>query len=210
MGAEPVAGRDVWQQEQGAFAQSVQAHVPGGDALVVGLVELAAAGPVNIGLVLLARSIGAGDAGAGLLLTAFTVGATVAFLVTLARPVGRRAGPVLVLAVCAQAVVLGALGVLGTLPALLGGYGVLGLLTALSGVVLTSLIQRRTPAPVRGRVMSIMSLVVFGAPLLGNALIGVSIDLFGITTTMALHALSALVAVCVYASSPVLRGARLD
>ncbi|MFJ6671320.1 MFS transporter [Actinosynnema sp. NPDC091369] len=178
--------------------------------LVVGLVELAAAGPVNIGLVLLAHSIGAGDPGAGLLLTAFTVGATVAFLVTLARPVGRRAGPALVLGVCAQAVVLGALGVLDTLPALLGGYGVLGSVTALSGVVLTSLIQRRTPAPVRGRVMSIMSLVVFGAPLLGNAFIGVSIDLFGITTTMALHALSALVAVCVYASSPVLRGARLD
>lgn len=190
-------------------------HVAGDPALrtlvlVVGLVELAAAGPVNIGLVLLAHSIGAGAPGAGLLLTAFTVGATVAFLFTLARPVGRHAGPLLVLAVCAQALALGALGVLGTLPALLGGYGVLGLLTALSGVVLTSLIQRRTPAPVRGRVMSIMSLVVFGAPLLGNALIGVSIDLFGITTTMALHALSALVAVCVYASSPVLRGARLD
>ncbi|MCE6996506.1 MFS transporter [Saccharothrix sp. S26] len=190
-------------------------HVAGDPALrtlvlVVGLVELAAAGPVNIGLVLLAHSIGAGDTGAGLLLTAFTVGATLAFLLTLVRPVGRRASTVLVLGVCGQAVVLGALGVLDTLPALLGGYGVLGLLTALSGVVLTSLIQRRTPTPVRGRVMSIMSLVVFGAPLLGNAVIGASIDLFGLTTTMALHALSALVAVGVYASSPVLRGARLD
>lgn len=190
-------------------------HVAGDPALrtlvaVIGLVELAAAGPVNIGLVLLAHSIGAGNTGAGLLLTAFTVGATLAFVFTLVHPVGRRAGPVLVLVVCAQAVVLAALGVLGTLPALLGGYGVLGLLTALSGVVLTSLIQRRTPAPVRGRVMSIMSLVVFGAPLLGNAAIGAAIDLFGLTTTMALHGLSAVVAVCVYASSPVLRGARLD
>lgn len=190
-------------------------HVAGDPALrtlvlVVGLVELAAAGPVNIGLVLLAHSVGAGNTGAGLLLTAFTVGATLAFLLTLVRPVGRRAGRVLVLCGCAQAVVLGALGVLGTLPALLGGYGVLGLVTALSGVVLTSFIQRRTPAPVRGRVMSIMSLVVFGAPLLGNAVIGAAIDLFGLTTTMALHGSSALVAVCVYASSPVLRGARLD
>jgi hypothetical protein len=190
-------------------------HVAGDPALrtlvlVVGLVELAAAGPVNIGLVLLAHSIGAGNTGAGLLLTAFTVGATLAFLLTLVHPVGRRAGRVLVLCVCGQAVVLGALGLPATLPALLGGYGLLGLLTALSGVVLTSSIQRRTPAPVRGRVMSIMSLVVFGAPLLGNAVIGASIDLFGLTTTMVLHGSSALVAVCVYASSPVLRGARLD
>ncbi|WP_306747901.1 MFS transporter [Saccharothrix yanglingensis] len=190
-------------------------HVAGdralrGLVLVVGLLELSAAGPVNIGLVLLAHSTGAGDVGAGLLLTAFTLGAALAFVLTLVRPVGRRAGPVLVLGACAQAVVLSSLGVLGALPALLAGYGVLGLAGALCGVVLVSLVQRRTPAPVRGRVMSIMSLVVFGAPLLGNAVIGISVDALGLTTTMVLHGLSAVAAVCVYASSPALRGARLD
>ncbi|GAA0247086.1 MFS transporter [Saccharothrix mutabilis subsp. mutabilis] len=178
--------------------------------VVVGLLELAAAGPVNIGLVLVAHSAGAGDAGAGLLLTAFTLGATASFVLTLVRPVGRRASAALVVGGCVQALVLGCLGVLGTLPALLAGYGVLGFVTALSGVVLTSMIQRRTPAPVRGRVMSIMSLVVFGAPLLGNALIGVAIDLLGLTATMALHGLGAVAAVCVFASAPALRGARLD
>lgn len=178
--------------------------------LVVGLVELAAAGPVNLGLVLLADAIGAGAPGAGLLLTAFTAGATLAFLASLAWPVGRRAGAVLVVGVGAQAGVLACLGLVGSLTGALVGYGLLGFVTAQTGVVLTSLIQRRTPAGVRGRVMSIMSLVVFGAPLLGNVGIGVAVDLFGLTTTMVLHGLPAVAAVCAYASSPVLRGARLD
>ncbi|MFD7654300.1 MFS transporter [Actinosynnema sp. NPDC059797] len=178
--------------------------------LVVGLVELAAAGPVNLGLVLLADAIGAGTPGAGLLLTAFTAGATLAFLVSLAWPVGRRAGAVLVVGVGAQAGVLACLGLVGSLTGALVGYGLLGFVTAQTGVVLTSLIQRRTPAGVRGRVMSIMSLVVFGAPLLGNVGIGVAVDLFGLTTTMVLHGLPAVAAVCAYASSPALRGARLD
>ncbi|GAA1298441.1 MFS transporter [Saccharothrix xinjiangensis] len=178
--------------------------------LVVGLVELAAAGPVNIGLVLLADAIGAGVPGAGLMLTAFTAGATLAFVASLVWPVGRRAGAVLVAGVGAQAGVLACLGLVGSLTGALVGYGLLGLVTAQTGVVLTSLIQRRTPAGVRGRVMSIMSLVVFGAPLLGNVGIGVAVDLFGLTTTMVLHGLVAVAAVCAYASSPILRGARLD
>ncbi|QFZ21613.1 MFS transporter [Saccharothrix syringae] len=211
--AAPARGRDTTPFTR-RVAEGLR-HVAGDPGLrllvvVVGLVELAAAGPVNIGLVLLADGIGAGTTGAGLLLSAFTAGATLAFVASLVRPVGRRAGAALLVGVGAQAAVLACLGLVGSLTGALVGYGLLGLVTAQTGVVLTSLVQRRTPAAVRGRVMSILSLVVFGAPLLGNAGIGAAVDLLGLTTTMVLHGLLAVAAVCAYASSPVLRGARLD
>ncbi|OLF07037.1 hypothetical protein BLA60_29330 [Actinophytocola xinjiangensis] len=178
--------------------------------LVVGLAELASAGPVNIGLVLVADEIGAGLSGAGLLLTAFTVGATVAFGWGLVRPVGRRAGPVALVSLVAQAVVLVALGQVQATVAALACYGLLGLLSAQLGVVLVSQIQRGAETAVRGRVMSIMSLVVFAAPPLGNAVIGGAIEWFGLTTTMVAHGALALVAAAVYGSARALREARLD
>jgi len=178
--------------------------------LVVGLAELASAGPVNIGLVLVADGIGAGLSGAGLLLTAFTVGATAAFVWGLVRPVGRRAGPVAMVSLVAQAAVLVTLGHVHTTIAAVGCYGLLGLISAQLGVVLVSQIQRGAETAVRGRVMSIMSLVVFAAPPLGNAAIGGAIQWLGLTTTMVLHGALALVAAAVYGSVRTLREARLD
>ncbi len=178
--------------------------------LVIGLAELACAGPVNIGLVLVADGIGAGMPGAGLLLTAFTVGATAAFGWGLVRPVGRRAGPVAVLSLLVEAAVLVTLGQVTATVAAVGCYALLGLVSAQLGVVLVSQIQRATEHAVRGRVMSIMSLVVFAAPPAGNAVIGGAIQWLGLTTTMVLHGALALAAAAVYFSARALREARLD
>jgi hypothetical protein len=178
--------------------------------LVIGLAELACAGPVNIGLVLVADGIGAGMPGAGLLLTAFTVGATAAFGWGLVRPVGRRAGPVAVLSLLVEAAVLVTLGQVTATLAAVGCYALLGLVSAQLGVVLVSQIQRATEHAVRGRVMSIMSLVVFAAPPAGNAVIGGAIQWLGLTTTMVLHGALALAAAAVYFSARALREARLD
>ena len=178
--------------------------------LVIGLAELASAGPVNIGLVLVADGIGAGLTGAGLLLTAFTVGATAAFVWGLIRPVGRRAGPVAVVSLLVLAAILATLGNVHATAAVIACYGLLGLVSAQLGVVLVSQIQRATETAVRGRVMSIMSLVVFAAPPLGNALIGSAIQWLGLTTTMLLHGGLALAAAVVYGSARALREARLD
>lgn len=178
--------------------------------LVIGLAELACAGPVNIGLVLVADGIGAGVTGAGLLLAAFTVGATAAFGWGLVRPVGRRAGPVAAVSLVVEAAVLIGLGHVHATAAVVVGYGLLGLVSAQLGVVLVSQIQRATETAVRGRVMSIMSLVVFAAPPLGNAVIGGAIQWLGLTTTMVLHGALALGAAAVYCSARPLREARLD
>lgn len=178
--------------------------------LVVGLAELSSAGPVNIGLVLVADGIGAGVTGAGLLLTAFTVGATAAFAWGLVRPVGRRAGPVAIVSLVAQAAVLVTLGHVHATVAAVACYGLLGLISAQLGVVLVSQIQRGAETAVRGRVMSIMSLVIFAAPPLGNAAIGGAIQWLGLTATMVLHGTLALAAATVYGSARALREARLD
>jgi MFS family permease len=177
---------------------------------VVGLVELAAAGPVNVGLILFANGIGAGTPGAGLLLTGFTLGATGTFLVNLVTPVGRLAGPAAIAGMAAQAAVLAGLGVVGPLWLALVGYAVLGAAGALISLVLVSMIQRRAPADVRGRVMSIMSLLVFASVPVGNASIGAMIEWLGVTATMAIQGGIAVAGLLTFAATPGLRAARLD
>lgn len=178
--------------------------------VVTGLVELSASGPVNIGLILLARNMGLGTPGAGLLLTAFTVGATVAYLAGLAFPVGRVASVICAVAVLVQAVALAGLGTGRSLWQAMGEYAAIGLAGGLSSLVLTSLIQRLTRTELRGRVMSIMSLLAFGSVPVGSATIGAMIEWFGRGTTMVLQGGLALAAVLVLWSAPGLRGARLD
>jgi hypothetical protein len=178
--------------------------------VVVALVELAASGPVNVGLILLANDMRVGAAGAGLLLTGYTVGATAAFLLSLAFPVGRRAAVVGALAIAGQAAALVSVGWSPSLWPAVAEYAVLGALSAQSSLVLTSLIQRRTPQELRGRVMSIMSLLSFGAVPLGSVTIGAMIEWLGRSTTMTIQGGLAAAAVLAFCSAPGLRGARLD
>lgn len=178
--------------------------------VVVALAELASSGPVNVGLLLLANGMGVGAGGAGLLLTGFTIGATAAYLISLVWPVGKRAALVGIAGFALEAVVLAAVGWTDSLwsaVALFAGLGVLGSLTSL---VLTSLIQRRTEAEVRGRVMSILSLLIYGAVPVGSVTIGAMIEWLGRGPTMFVQGCLALAAVLVFCSAPGLRTARLD
>ncbi|MGW0534033.1 MFS transporter [Streptomyces sp. NPDC003032] len=177
---------------------------------VVGLVELAGAGPINVGLVLLADSLDAGTTGAGVLLSAFTVGAAAAFLTSLALPVRRRAAAVLVVCVAGQALLLVLLGQVHSVAAAAAGYGLMGAVTAQASLVLMSLIQRCAATEMRGRVMALMSLLSFAAPLIGNLVMGVAVDSFGFAVTLGLHGVVAAAAIAVFLTSRTLREARLD
>ncbi|MFI8304172.1 MFS transporter [Streptomyces sp. NPDC085927] len=177
---------------------------------VVGLVELAGAGPVNVGLVLLADSLGAGAAGAGVLLSAFTVGAAAAFLTSLALPVRRRVTAVLVACLAGQALVLVLLGHVHAVALAAVGYGLMGAVTAQASLVLMSLIQRSSTREMRGRVMALMSLLSFTAPLAGNVVMGVAVGSFGFAVTLGLHGVVAAASIAVFLNSRTLRGARLD
>ncbi|CAM5268991.1 MFS transporter [Streptomyces narbonensis] len=177
---------------------------------VIGLTEFAGAGPINIGVALMAGRNGSAAAGAGLLLTAFTVGAAAGFLLSLVWPARRRAGRVLVLGTVGQTLCLGALAWAPSMVAALAPYVGLGFVSALVGTVLVSCVQRWAPEAVRGRVVSIQALLIFGAAPLGNLVIGVLVEWAGMTWALLLHALVALIAVVMVAFTPLLREARLD
>ncbi|MFC9699427.1 MFS transporter [Streptomyces sp. NPDC056943] len=177
---------------------------------VIGLTEFAGAGPINIGVALMANRNGSAAAGAGLLLTAFTVGAAAGFLLSLVWPARQRAGRVLVLGTIGQTACLAALAWAPSMVAALAPYAGLGLVSALVGTVLVSCVQRWAPEAVRGRVVSIQALLIFGAAPLGNLVIGVLVEWAGMTWALLLHALVALTAVVMVALTPLLREARLD
>ncbi|MFI9290990.1 MFS transporter [Streptomyces gardneri] len=177
---------------------------------VIGLTEFAGAGPINIGVALMADRNGSAAAGAGLLLTAFTVGAAAGFLLSLVWPARRRAGRVLVLGTVGQTMCLAALAWAPSMAAALAPYAGLGFVSALVGTVLVSCVQRWAPETVRGRVVSIQALLIFGAAPLGNLVIGVLVEWAGMTWALLLHALVALIAVFTVALTPLLREARLD
>ncbi|MEU3692137.1 MFS transporter [Streptomyces narbonensis] len=177
---------------------------------VIGLTEFAGAGPINIGVALMADRNGSAAAGAGLLLTAFTVGAAAGFLLSLVWPARHRAGRVLVLGTIGQTACLAALAWAPSMVAALAPYAGLGLVSALVGTVLVSCVQRWAPEAVRGRVVSIQALLIFGAAPLGNLVIGVLVEWAGMTWALLLHALVALIAVVMVALTPLLREARLD
>jgi len=178
--------------------------------VVIGLIELATSGPVNVGLILVSHSIGAGASGAGLLLTGFTLGATAAFLLSLAFPVGRRAGLHGVLAILGQSAGLVALGWSRPLWLVVVEYAVLGATGAQASLVVTSLLQRRTQRELRGRVMSITALLSYGSVPLGSLTIGAMIEWLGRGTTMALQGSLSVLAAVAFCAAPELRGARLD
>ncbi|MFF2775406.1 MFS transporter [Streptomyces sp. NPDC058052] len=177
---------------------------------VIGLTEFAGAGPINIGVALMASRNGSAAAGAGLLLTAFTVGAAAGFLLSLVWPARRRAGRVLVVGTLGQTLCLVGLAWAPTTVAALAPYAGLGLVSALVGTVLVSCVQRWAPEAVRGRVVSIQALLIFGAAPLGNLVIGVLVEWAGMTWALLLHALVALTAVGTVLLTPLLRQARLD
>ncbi|GAA1944677.1 MFS transporter [Kitasatospora viridis] len=178
--------------------------------LVIGLTELSCAPPVNIGLVLLSSRLGGAAGGAGLLLTAYTVGAVASSLINMAWPPKRRAGLSLILGTLAATACLSGLGFAGSLPVGLGLYAVLGVVTGQFSVVLISMLQRWTDPGMRGRVMSVMSLVVFAAAPLSNLLVGLLIQALGLATAMCAFAVAALAAAAVICAAPPLRTARLD
>ncbi|MFD8015460.1 MFS transporter [Streptomyces sp. NPDC058955] len=177
---------------------------------VIGLTEFAGAGPINIGVALMASRNGSAAAGAGLLLTAFTVGAAAGFLLSLVWPARRRAGLVLVVGTAGQTVCLAGLAWAPSTAAALAPYAGLGLVSALVGTVLVSCVQRWAPEAVRGRVVSIQALLIFGAAPLGNLVIGVLVEWAGMTWALLLHALVALTALGTVLLVPLLREARLD
>ncbi|MEU8631877.1 MFS transporter [Amycolatopsis sp. NPDC048633] len=171
--------------------------------IVTGLLELSGAGPINLGLVLLG-----GTQGAGWLLTAMTLGASLAFVVSVKWPPREKAGR---LATCGLAAQVGCLALLasGSLAVGIAAFFTLGLVAGLTALVLVSLAQRWATPEMRGRVMSILALFTLAATPVGNLLIGVLTETIGVPLTMFAHAAVALVALALLVATPALGRAAL-
>ena len=123
-------------------------------------------------LVLLAQDrLGLGNIGYGLLLTSTAVGSLIGSLVT-AR-MTRRWGEArtYLLSIGLLAAVLAVLGLTTLVPVAAAALAVLGFAVTLGNVIVQSLRQAVTPAPLLGRVVSVYRLIGFGAIPLG-ALLG--------------------------------------
>ncbi|WP_410632284.1 MFS transporter [Amycolatopsis sp. cmx-4-83] len=171
--------------------------------IVTGLLELSGAGPINLGLVLLG-----GNRGAGWLLTAMTLGASLAFVVSVKWPPREKAGRLATFGLAAQAGCLALLAT-GNLAVGIAAFFALGLVAGLTALVLVSLAQRWSTKEMRGRVMSILALFTLAATPVGNLLIGVMVEALGVPLTMFAHAAVALVALALLVATPALGRAAL-
>ncbi|MEU0790639.1 MFS transporter [Amycolatopsis sp. NPDC005961] len=171
--------------------------------IVTGLLELSGAGPINLGLVLLG-----GTRGAGWLLTAMTLGASLAFVVSVKWPPREKAGRLATAGLAAQVVCLALLATTN-LAVGIAAFFALGLVAGLTALVLVSLAQRWSTPEMRGRVMSILALFTLAATPVGNLLIGVLTEAIGVPLTMFAHAAVALVALALLVATPALGRAAL-
>lgn len=155
----------------------------------------------------LARDLGQGAEGLGLLMSATGVGAIVAgLLVASGTGGGRFAGPALPLA----GLVLGAaevlVGVSGSFAFTMLLFGVIGWAMVSYNVRTNTAVQTVVPNELRGRVMSIYTLVLLGLMPVGSLLLGAVADVVGAARAIALGGAAwALVVGAAAAARPVLR-----
>jgi predicted MFS family arabinose efflux permease len=178
--AVPASAESYWTSFRAGLGYVCRHPVIGPLVLVAFLTNAGAVGPLNVGAALLADRRGWGPQGIGFLLTGFGIGAAVGAL-GLARLRFRRAGLVIAgfgavqgLAVIAVALAPG-LFLAGT------AMFVAGVLSGPMAILTTVVQQAETEDAYRGRVTSVLTLVVLGIVPLGLGLMGIAVGLLGVT-----------------------------
>ena len=174
---------------------------------VIGLGEMCFSGPLFAGLVLLADERGWGTAALGWILTAFSVGGAVSALtMAVARHVA-GAGAVLAGSLLATAVVVTALGRIGSPGSAIALGGLLGALSGVAMVLGNALLQKEAEPRYLGRLTSVTTLCTLGLSPLLYPLTGLVAAAWGAATCFAAcGAICALAAAAALTAS--LRGAR--
>ncbi|MFF0753647.1 MFS transporter [Streptomyces sp. NPDC004267] len=148
--------------------------------VVVLLGDLGFAGPLNVGLALLAEQRGWGAAGIGWILAGFGTGASAASLLLTVRGRVPRAGAVLNGVMILGAVSIGALAYVPLLPVAVLVALSIGVLAGLSGVLCGALVQTACDPAYLGRVSAVSSLGSLGIAPLGLPLTGAAIGHWGL------------------------------
>src|SRR6185295_9391375 len=137
--------------------------------------------------------LGTGPWGLGLLRAAPAIGALAMSLVLSRHPVDRHAGPALFAGVFVFGLATLVFGVSTSLSLSLGALVVLGGADLLSVVIRQSLVQIRTPDPMRGRVSAVHSLFTGTSNQLGEFESGVLAALFGAVPAVLIGGVGTLV-----------------
>ncbi|MDB1088627.1 MFS transporter [Streptomyces sp. ACA25] len=173
------------------------------------LVELALAGPLNVGLVLLADERGWGAAGMAWVISAFGLGAAASALLLTARGRLPRAGALVLASIAVAAVALTAVGLLPSVPAAAAAAGTAGLAAGLCGGLALALTQTSADPRYLGRVMSVLALGNIGLAPLTFPMVGAAIGLWGTAPVYLAAGLLGLAAAAVGSASAELRRAEL-
>lgn len=172
-------GAGPWRELTDGLRHLRRHRVLGPLMLVIALSELGFVGPLNIGLVLLARERGWGAGGMGWIVAAFGVGAGAASLLLAVRGHLPRAGLVLCLSVVAGALAIGALAFVPTVTLAAVAGLLVGLLAGLGGGLCGALTQTLTEPAYLGRVTSVATLFTLGIAPLSYPVTGAAVGLWG-------------------------------
>jgi MFS family permease len=142
--------------------------------------------------------LGTGPWGLGLLRAAPACGALAMSIVLTRRPVGRRAGRILVGGVIVFGLATIAFGISTSLPLSLAALAVLGGADLLSVVIRHSLVQMRTPDAMRGRVSAAHSLTTGTSNQLGEFESGLLASLFGPVAAVLIGGIGTIVIAAVW------------
>jgi hypothetical protein len=169
--------------------------------LAIALGDLGFAGPLNVGLTLLADQRGWGASGMGWVLAGFGVGAGTASTVLTLRGRLPHAGQVAGWSLIAGSVAIGALAYVPSVLAAVGIALLIGLLAGLSGVMCGALLQTRSDPAYLGRVTAVSSLASLGFAPLSMPLSAAAIGAWGTGPVFVVSAvvcgLGGVIALCV-------------
>ena len=142
--------------------------------------------------------LGTGPWGLGLLRAAPACGALAMSVVLTRRPVGPRAGRMLLAGVVVFGLATIVFGLSTALPLSLAALAVLGAADLLSVVIRHSLVQMRTPDPMRGRVSAAHSLTTGTSNQLGEFESGLLAELFGPVAAVLIGGIGTIVIAAVW------------
>ncbi|MFJ3901967.1 MFS transporter [Streptomyces sp. NPDC090025] len=201
LGPPPPKAETAGQGGGGAFAELVDGlrhlrrnRIVGHLMVVVLLSDLGFAGPLNVGLALLADQRGWGAAGIGWVLAGFGTGAGAASLLLTVRGRVPRAGAVCGVTMLLGAVSIGALATTGRLPVATAVALSIGLLAGLSGALCNALVQTACDPAYLGRVSAVAAFCSLGVAPLTFPLTGAAIGVWGLGPVYAVSA--AVCALC--------------
>ncbi|MFF3390485.1 MFS transporter [Streptomyces sp. NPDC002669] len=147
--------------------------------LVVAVSELGFAGPLNLGMIMLARERDWGASGMGWVIAAFGIGAGASALLLAVRGRVPRAGLVMCLTVLLGSVAIGALAYAPSVALAVAVACCVGLFAGLGGSLLGALVQTVTDPAYLGRVTSVSTLFTHAIAPLSYPVTGAAVAMWG-------------------------------